>query len=166
MQKSSNELVPLRGIMVSLVFLISAIIPNDFSSSFRFILSILKSFPGIISCTPVSSSAAAEDQRETDGHRNLPVWGLKTVGAAGIGGLFEEEEPSLMEAKDAFDVFDEKKDGFIDAEELRNALVSLGFVKEAEEDECEKMIKGFDENFDGRIDFNEFVKVLETSFCS
>ncbi|KAF2298861.1 hypothetical protein GH714_028378 [Hevea brasiliensis] len=30
--------------------------------------------------------------------------------------LFEEHEPSLEEVKDAFDIFDENKDGFIDAD--------------------------------------------------
>ncbi|KAK8537589.1 hypothetical protein V6N13_096595 [Hibiscus sabdariffa] len=71
-----------------------------------------------------------------------------------------------MEVKEAFDVLDENNDGFIDADELRNALLSLGFIKESEEDDCQRMIKGFDDNSDGRIDLNEFLKVLERSFCS
>ncbi|KAE8670758.1 putative calcium-binding protein CML45 [Hibiscus syriacus] len=187
MQKSpSNEMIPLWGIMVSLVFLNFAIILHDFYFSFCFIICIFKSFPGIISCIRVSSSATtkricrngdrtcnapAEDQTATDEHhRNLSFSELKTVieneGMGKIDWLFEEEEPSLMEVKEAFDVFDENKDGFIDAKELRNALYSLGFIKEASEDDCERMIKGFDDNFDGQIDFNEFVKVLERSFCS
>ncbi|KAK8663763.1 hypothetical protein V6N13_083568 [Hibiscus sabdariffa] len=59
-----------------------------------------------------------------------------------IGELFEEEESSLMEVKEDFDVLDENGDGFIDADELRNALLSFGFVKEAEQDNYGRMIKG------------------------
>ncbi|MBA0773055.1 hypothetical protein Gotri_008357 [Gossypium trilobum] len=185
---STNEMIPLWGIILSLVFLNLVIILQDFYSSFRFIVSILKSFLGVISYIWVPSNpkppttqkicrngneilnAAAEDQSsETNDGRDLSFSELKRVmekaGMSEIGGLFEEEEPSLMEVKEAFDVLDENKDGFIDAKELRNALISLGLMEEASEDDCETMIKGFDDNCDGRIDFNEFVKVLETSFC-
>ncbi|GMJ05765.1 hypothetical protein HRI_004245700 [Hibiscus trionum] len=182
MQKSpssspaSNETIPLWGIMVSLVVLNFAIILHDFYSSFCFTISIFKSFLGIISCIRVSSPAPAEKIcRHGDRTFNIAAATndrreLKTVieneGMGGIDRLFEEEEPSLMEVKEAFDVFDENKDGFIDAKELRKSLFSLGFMKEASEVDCDRMIKGFDYNLDGRIDFNEFVKVLETSFCS
>ncbi|XP_059643067.1 probable calcium-binding protein CML46 [Cornus florida] len=81
-----------------------------------------------------------------------------------IGTLFEEKEPSLEEAKEAFLVFDENNDGFIDAGELKNVLCSLG-VTEVSEVKCQRMIGVFDENGDGRIDFGEFLKVVEHSFC-
>ncbi|KAK8549311.1 hypothetical protein V6N13_008987 [Hibiscus sabdariffa] len=94
----------------------------------------------------ITFKAATEDQRETNGHRDLSVWELKRViekeGMTEIGELFEEKESSLMEVKEAFDVLDVNADGFIDVDELRNALPSLGFVKEVEEDDCERMIKG------------------------
>ncbi|KAJ3675269.1 hypothetical protein LUZ60_004311 [Juncus effusus] len=80
--------------------------------------------------------------------------------------LFEENEPSLEEAKEAFYVFDENRDGFIDAEELQRVLSKMGFVEEGlEVPECEKMIKTHDRNNDGKIDFLEFVEFLEGSFC-
>ncbi|VVA29923.1 PREDICTED: probable calcium-binding [Prunus dulcis] len=80
-----------------------------------------------------------------------------------IADLFEEE-PSLEEVKEAFHVFDENKDGFIDAGEINEVLCALGFVG-ASEVECKRMIKAFDRNGDGRIDFNEFVQLMEKSFC-
>ncbi|KAL8142336.1 hypothetical protein V2J09_015368 [Rumex salicifolius] len=46
-----------------------------------------------------------------------------------IEGLFAEEEPSLGEIKQAFDVFDRNGDGFIDAFELNGVLSSLGLLK-------------------------------------
>ncbi|XWS60527.1 hypothetical protein CRYUN_Cryun07bG0043500 [Craigia yunnanensis] len=122
------------------------------------------------------------DQTETNDHRHLFLLELKkmierislcnlgsceiheNLSADKIAGLFEEEEPSLKEVKEAFDLFDENKDGFIDAKELGNVLFSLGFMEASEED-CKKMIKEYDDNLDGRIDFNEFIKVMEKSFC-
>ncbi|CAK8564101.1 unnamed protein product [Lathyrus sativus] len=79
--------------------------------------------------------------------------------------VFEENEPSLVEVKQAFDVFDENKDGFIDAMELQRVLVILGLKQGSEFENCEKMIKRFDENQDGRIDFIEFVNIMRNHFC-
>ncbi|XP_022751934.1 probable calcium-binding protein CML45 [Durio zibethinus] len=86
----------------------------------------------------------------------------ESFGSDELSRLFEEE-PSLEEVKQAFEVFDENKDGFIDAEELQRVLRILG-LKEGLEN-CNKMIKTFDEDGDGRIDFQEFVKFMENSFC-
>ncbi|KAM0022608.1 putative EF-hand domain-containing protein [Helianthus debilis subsp. tardiflorus] len=79
--------------------------------------------------------------------------------------IFEEEEPRLDEVKEAFDVFDENKDGFIDVQELQRVMLVLGLKERMEIEDCRRMIRAFDENADGRIDFNEFVKLMEDSFC-
>ncbi|KAJ0106514.1 hypothetical protein Patl1_18773 [Pistacia atlantica] len=86
----------------------------------------------------------------------------ETSSSSEIASLFAEEEVSLEEVKDAFRLFDENNDGFIDTGELRNVLFKLNFTQ-ASEAECKKMINAFDEDRDGRIDFNEFVKLLESS---
>ncbi|KAL6318993.1 hypothetical protein AAG906_001466 [Vitis piasezkii] len=78
--------------------------------------------------------------------------------------LLFEEEPSIGEVKEAFQVFDENRDGYVDAGELNKVLRTLGFVL-ASEVECEKMIQAFDDDGDGRIDFDEFTKLVEKSFC-
>lgn len=75
----------------------------------------------------------------------------------------EEENPRLEEVKEAFDVFDENRDGFICAEELQKVLCALGFSEGFELDRCMRMIAVFDENGDGRIDFAEFVRLMESS---
>jgi calmodulin len=82
-----------------------------------------------------------------------------------VSDMFEEKEPSLEEAKEAFSVFDKNSDGFIDAYELQRVLSELGFKAEVRLDECQGMIEVYDENKDGRIDFNEFLKFLESSLC-
>ncbi|XP_074589650.1 putative calcium-binding protein CML45 [Curcuma longa] len=80
-------------------------------------------------------------------------------------GLFEEKEPSLEEVKQAFLVFDENGDGFIDAAELQSVLRRLGFAEGAELEACREMIRVYDENEDGKIGFSEFVKFMERGFC-
>ncbi|XP_050381795.1 probable calcium-binding protein CML46 [Argentina anserina] len=82
-----------------------------------------------------------------------------------LSGLFDENEPSVEEVKQAFDVFDENKDGFIDARELQRVLCILGLKEGSKLEDCQKMIQTFDENRDGRIEFFEFVKFMETNFC-
>ncbi|EOY01898.1 Calcium-binding EF-hand family protein [Theobroma cacao] len=87
------------------------------------------------------------------------------LGADELAETFDQEAPCLEEFKEAFDVFDENKDGFIDATELQRVLRCLG-VKESLLllEECRRMIRVADEDEDGRIDFNEFVKFMETCF--
>ncbi|KAK6928172.1 EF-hand domain [Dillenia turbinata] len=81
-----------------------------------------------------------------------------------ISTLFEEKEPSLEEVNEAFRVFDENKDGFIDAEELQRVMTILGHKEGSKIADCKKMIRAYDENGDGRIDFHEFLKFMEHSF--
>ncbi|PKU74757.1 probable calcium-binding protein CML45 [Dendrobium catenatum] len=78
--------------------------------------------------------------------------------------MFDEKEPSLEEVKEAFAVFDENCDGFVDAGELQRVLWKLGFERTGL-DSCMEMIGAYDENGDGKIDFGEFVKFMESSFC-
>ncbi|KAL7135730.1 hypothetical protein ABFS83_11G117500 [Erythranthe nasuta] len=90
---------------------------------------------------------------------------LETSYADAVFDLFEEKSPCLDEVKEAFDVFDENRDGFIDAKELHKVLCALGLNEGLEMDNCRRMIGVFDENGDGRIDFDEFVKFMEINFC-
>ncbi|GMH31166.1 hypothetical protein Nepgr_033009 [Nepenthes gracilis] len=88
------------------------------------------------------------------------------VGPNELEGLFEEDEPSFEEVKEAFDVFDQNRDGFIDAQELHSVLCSLGmrdFGSEVEE--CRKMISAFDKNGDGLLDYDEFLTSMEKCLC-
>ncbi|KAK9698347.1 hypothetical protein RND81_08G097700 [Saponaria officinalis] len=89
--------------------------------------------------------------------------GKKRWGCNEICGIFEEE-PSLDEVKEAFGVFDQNKDGFIDAWELQRVLCVLGLGQGKELKTCSMMISKFDGNNDGKIDFNDFVKLMLKSF--
>lgn len=81
-----------------------------------------------------------------------------------IANMFNVDEPSLGEVQQAFDLFDENCDGYIDETELDSVLKRLG-LKEFSKTECQRMIKIYDRNGDGLIDFFEFCKLVEDSFC-
>ncbi|XP_002514744.2 probable calcium-binding protein CML45 [Ricinus communis] len=85
------------------------------------------------------------------------------LGSNDITALFEEQEPSLQEVKEAFSVFDQNKDGSIDATELNKVLRTLCFPQASEAD-CTRMINAFDDNGDGVIDLDEFVRLIASSF--
>ncbi|XP_009385356.2 probable calcium-binding protein CML46 [Musa acuminata AAA Group] len=81
-----------------------------------------------------------------------------------LRGVFEGEEPSLEEVAEAFSVFDDDGDGVIEPLDLHRVLCKLGFPEGAALEACRRMIAAYDENDDGRIDFKEFIKVVEGSF--
>ncbi|KAH7550688.1 hypothetical protein ACOSP7_023790 [Xanthoceras sorbifolium] len=120
-----------------------------------------------------SSSSCLCENVEGHHHEKLTVEEVKmaisekviTSDSSEIAQLFEEEEVSVEEVKEAFGLFDDNSDGFIDASELSNMLSTLNFSKSSVT-ECKKMIQAFDDDGDGRIDFPEFVKLLDYSFQS
>lgn len=79
--------------------------------------------------------------------------------------IFEKNEPTMEEVETAFYVFDENRDGFIDATDLQRALSKLGFAEGTDLEACQSMIDAQDQDNDGRIDYNEFVRFMESSFC-
>ncbi|KAJ6910022.1 hypothetical protein NC652_020892 [Populus alba x Populus x berolinensis] len=90
--------------------------------------------------------------------------GDEGFGADELLSLFEEEEPcSLEEVKEVFDVFDENKDGFIDARELNRVMCRLGLKEGMEVEECSRMIQAVGEGRKQKIDFNDFFRFMERS---
>lgn len=71
-------------------------------------------------------------------------------------GDYKKLNEELMQA---FLVFDIDKNGFISAKELRRVLVGLGHGSCSVED-CRAMIRAFDKNGDGLVDFNEFQDMM------
>ncbi|XP_022040402.1 calmodulin-like protein 3 [Helianthus annuus] len=65
-----------------------------------------------------------------------------------------DTENGLLES---FELFDNNLDGFISCDELRNALSVVGLTGEHDEMDVKKMIKAFDVNSHGLLDFNEFM---------
>ncbi|KAJ8772968.1 hypothetical protein K2173_028145 [Erythroxylum novogranatense] len=87
------------------------------------------------------------------------------INSNGINNMLEDKDPSIEEVHDAFRVFDENDDGFINTEELRKVLCKLSY-KEITEADCRRIIETYDENGDELIDFNEFVRVMSISLSN
>ena len=62
------------------------------------------------------------------------------------------------ELREAFDVFDRDGNGFISAEELRNALTNLGEKIPAED--VDEIMRKSDHNEDGMLSWEEFRKMM------
>merc|ERR1712129_96500 len=60
-----------------------------------------------------------------------------------------------------FGLLDFDKNGTISASELYSALESIGLEEKLTKKECEKMVDECDENGDGEIDFEEFIKLFQ-----
>ncbi|KAL1551040.1 putative calcium-binding protein CML46 [Salvia divinorum] len=93
------------------------------------------------------------------------VNGNPSVGIPDLAALFEEEEPSFDEIKETFSVFDADNDGFIDACDLRRVVSNLGVKESYDLEEYKRMIRAYDINGDGLIDFQEFLKFMEKCLC-
>jgi Ca2+-binding EF-hand superfamily protein len=69
----------------------------------------------------------------------------------------EQRPDDGEDLKEAFEVFDRNKDGYITAEELRQVMRSLG--ENLTDQELNEMMKAADANGDGIINFNEFQEI-------
>merc|ERR1712232_546645 len=66
-----------------------------------------------------------------------------------------DTEEELIEA---FKVFDRDEDGFISAGELRSSMMNLG--EKLTDAEVDEMIREADQDGDGQINYDEFVKMM------
>lgn len=71
----------------------------------------------------------------------------------------KEHEENL---KQAFRVFDKDNDGFITVKELQSVLLSLGLQEGRSLIKCQQMIKGVDVDGNGKVDFQEFKKLMSS----
>ncbi|KAK1411233.1 hypothetical protein QVD17_37780 [Tagetes erecta] len=80
------------------------------------------------------------------------------------GALTKQEKEGQHESENdlfkAFEVFDKNRDGLISDEELKEALSRLGLWDETDHKDVKSMIKAYDANCDGFLDFHEFKKMM------
>ncbi|KAE8720999.1 putative calcium-binding protein CML43 [Hibiscus syriacus] len=89
---------------------------------------------------------------------------------------FDVEEVLRMEEEDgskrnelrrqAFEIFDEDDNDFIDALELKRVLQCLGLDNGWDNTQIEKMLKVVDLNLDGKVDFTEFELMMSEGLNS
>lgn len=72
--------------------------------------------------------------------------------------MIDLTDERMKDYRDAFEMFDKDKDGTITAKELANVLKTLN--QEPSDAELREMISEVDVNGDGRIDFEEFVILM------
>jgi calmodulin len=72
-----------------------------------------------------------------------------------------KDTDSEEEIREAFKVFDRDGNGFISAAELRHVMTSIG--EKLTDEEVDQMIREADADGDGRINYNEFVDLLQNS---
>ncbi|KAL2492979.1 putative calcium-binding protein CML30 [Abeliophyllum distichum] len=113
-------------------------------------------------CTSNETVISARDVEIVVNKLGLVFDPKEAIGAGEILSVFEENEVCLELLKEAFNVFDQNNDGYIVANELNKVLNSLGLTQFSDE-ECWRMIVAMDCDGDGRIDFDEFVRLMDSS---
>lgn len=94
---------------------------------------------------------------ELQGEDDGLLQGTDEVPVEEVLGELEEDMSKRSELlHEAFKIFDEDGDGYIDAMELKRVLDCLGLDKGWDMNTIEKMVKVVDLNFDGKVDFGEF----------
>ncbi|XP_067856740.1 troponin C, skeletal muscle-like [Heptranchias perlo] len=71
----------------------------------------------------------------------------------------EAKGKSEEELAEFFRVFDHNCDGFIDRDELRDILLASG--EQVTDEEVDELLKDGDKNNDGKLDFDEWLKMME-----
>ena len=84
-------------------------------------------------------------------------------GGAKKGGN-ELTEEKKQEIREAFDLFDTDKSGFIDYHELKVAMRALGF--DVKKEEVLRILKEMDKDENGQIDFEEFQGIMTEKITS
>ena len=73
---------------------------------------------------------------------------------------YNETKFNVEEMKAVFRIFDKDGDGFITADEIQLEMSNHGDV--FTDQQIQQMMKGADSNGDGKIDYEEFVKLMES----
>jgi len=74
------------------------------------------------------------------------------------------DESGVKELRDAFDMYDQDKNGLISTNELHLVLSRLG--ERCSVEDCSRMIQSVDSDGDGNVNFDEFRRMMTSSKTS
>lgn len=93
---------------------------------------------------------------DTNGDGTISFTEFLTMMVQDRAKCFDDE----TEMQKAFCVMDKDGDGFLSKDELRHMMINLG--EKSTEEEIDDMIREFDADGDGRINFEEFMKIFKS----
>ncbi|KAJ8761217.1 hypothetical protein K2173_001273 [Erythroxylum novogranatense] len=100
-----------------------------------------------------------EYDKDGDGHIDLDEF----VAFIQQGGSDDASQCEEKDLRDAFDLYDIDKNGFISATELHKVMKMLGI--KCTLSDCNKMIRQVDEDGDGNVNFKEFKKMMSNGLA-
>ncbi|XP_058077215.1 probable calcium-binding protein CML23 [Magnolia sinica] len=115
--------------------------------------SMLRSFG---SSDPVEEAESMVRAADLDGDGYISLEEFLSVNVAE-----KDSSKCLEDLRNAFDLFDHDKNGLISAEELHHVMLAIG--EKASLNDCQQMIKGIDQNGDGAVNFDEFLRMMTQS---
>lgn len=98
-----------------------------------------------------------EDIEKLVGRTSLDYIDFLCFYEAMIKAKFDEQADDLFKT---FKVFDLNGDGYISCDELESVLLKLGLLEKQSEQDCGDMIRVYDKNSDGVLDFEEFKDMM------
>ncbi|GAB2294309.1 hypothetical protein Dimus_028519 [Dionaea muscipula] len=118
---------------------------------------------GLISATELANvlSALGTVTSEEEAQRMMEEMDTDRDGFVNLEEFAEfcgKKDSGDSELKDAFDKYDQDKNGLISAAELHLVLTRLG--ERCSVQDCGRMIQSFDSDGDGNINFDEFKKMM------
>ena len=95
--------------------------------------------------------------------KDLDMYGNGTVEFPDFLQLMSQEgnnsQTNYEEINEVFRIFDKDGDGFITADEIKDEMGNHGDI--FTEEQVKQMMQGADTNGDGKIDYEEFVKLMQ-----
>ncbi|KAJ8646682.1 hypothetical protein MRB53_008430 [Persea americana] len=117
--------------------------------------SMLRSLGNVVGSTTEEAESMMK-VADLDGDGYISLEEFISVNRTGV-----DSSSFVEDLRSAFTIFDLDGNGLISSKELQHVLRGMG--ERISLDDCEKMIKGVDQNGDGAVNFEEFIRMMTRS---